>query len=71
LLRVVVVLGSFGRQARDVEGAVIAPNYLQSIGVWEWKRPQQDSVDDAEDRGAGADPEGKRDHNHGRKSRLP
>ncbi len=38
------------------------------LGNGKWS--QQHSVDDTEDRGARTDPEGKRNHNHGRKAGL-
>ena len=42
----------------------------ESIGVAEWQRPQQNGVDDREDRGRRADAEGQREDRDGRKARA-
>ena len=54
----------------DVQRVVITPYDLQALGVWKRERAQQHGIYDAEDGGAGADSQRKRDHHHRRKPRL-
>ena len=45
------------------------PDHREAIRVWKRKRAQQDRVDDTEDRGIRADPEGERQHGNESESR--
>jgi len=46
---------------------LVQPHQLAGAAIRQ--RPQQDGVDDAEDRAVGADPDGQRNHRNGRESR--
>src|SRR6185369_16189993 len=70
LFRVIFVLSGLGAQAFDIERAVITPNYLQPLGMWKRKRPQQHGVHDTKDRSARPDSQRKRHHHDRRKPRL-
>ncbi len=58
-------VGRRGGEAREAGRGVAVDQQRQAVGVRIGQRPQQDAVDDAEDRRVGADPQGQGDEGGG------